>query len=36
MNLPAPDYRQITTESADSGLQLFSDMYVYFFKPNFF
>lgn len=36
MNLPAPDYRQITTESTDSGLQLFSDMYVYFFKPNFF
>lgn len=36
MNLPTPDYRQITTESTDSGLQLFSDMYVYFFKPNFF
>ncbi len=36
MNLPTPDYRQINTESTDSGLQLFSDMYVYFFKPNFF
>lgn len=36
LDLPTPDYRQINTESTDSGLQLFSDMYVNFFKPNFF
>jgi hypothetical protein len=36
MNLPVPDYKQIKPEKTGNDLKIFSDMYVYFFKPNFF
>jgi hypothetical protein len=36
LSLPTPDYKMIRAETNGADTRVFSDMYVYFFKPNFF